>query len=63
MLTKNTFRLRDLNIQEGRNFSRFEVQRGSNVAVIGYKLAQALYGDIPMPVGTRFRLKAHNLKL
>jgi putative ABC transport system permease protein len=44
--------IKGLNIQDGRNFSRFEVQRGSKVAVIGYKLAVSLYGQNPMPVGT-----------
>jgi putative ABC transport system permease protein len=55
--------IKGLNIQEGRNFSRFEVQRGSNVAVIGYKLAQALYGDIPMPVGTSISFKGTQFKV
>ncbi len=39
--------IKGLNILEGRNFSRFEIQYGSKVGVIGYKLAEALFGENP----------------
>ena len=55
--------IKGLNIQEGRNFSRFEVQRGSNVAVIGYKLAVSLYGQNPVPVGTTISFKGTQFKV
>jgi putative ABC transport system permease protein len=44
--------IKGLNIEQGRNFSRFEIQNGGKVAVLGYKLAQTLYGDNPNPIGT-----------
>ncbi|MBK7651009.1 MAG: ABC transporter permease [Flammeovirgaceae bacterium] len=55
--------IKGLNIQEGRNFSSFEVQRGSNVAVIGYKLAVSLYGQNPVPVGTTISFKGTQFKV
>lgn len=44
--------IKGLNIEKGRNFSRFEIQNGGKVAVLGYKLAVTLYGENPNPVGT-----------
>jgi len=44
--------IKGLNIEQGRNFSKFEIQNGGKVAVLGWKLAQTLYGDNPNPVGT-----------
>jgi putative ABC transport system permease protein len=44
--------IKGLNIEQGRNFSRFEIQNGGKVAVLGYKLAETLYGQNPNPVGT-----------
>jgi putative ABC transport system permease protein len=55
--------IKGLNIQEGRNFSRFEVQYGSKVAIIGYKLAVSLYGDNPIPVGTEISFKGTQFKV
>lgn len=55
--------IKGLNIQEGRNFSRFEIQNGSKVAVIGYKLAKALYGDEPKPVNTEISFKGVQFKV
>lgn len=55
--------IKGLNIMEGRNFSRFEIQYGSKVAVIGYKLAQALYGDDPKPVNTEISFKGTQFKV
>lgn len=55
--------IKGLNIQEGRNFSRFEIQNGSKVAIIGYKLAKALYGDNPRPVNTEISFKGTQFKV
>lgn len=44
--------IKGLNIEQGRNFSKFEIQNGGKVAVLGYKLAETLYGENPNPVGT-----------
>jgi putative ABC transport system permease protein len=44
--------IKGLNIEQGRNFSKFEIQNGGKVAVLGWKLAQTLYGDQPNPIGT-----------
>lgn len=44
--------IKGLNIEQGRNFSKFEIQNGGKVAVLGWKLAQTLYGDRPNPIGT-----------
>lgn len=44
--------IKGLNIEQGRNFSKFEIQNGGKVAVLGWKLAQTLYGDKPNPIGT-----------
>jgi putative ABC transport system permease protein len=44
--------IKGLNIEQGRNFSNFEIQNGGKVAVLGYKLAETLYGQNPNPVGT-----------
>lgn len=55
--------IKGLNIQEGRNFSKFEIQYGSKVAVIGYKLAVELYGDNPNPVNTEISFKGTQFKV
>ncbi len=44
--------IKGLNIENGRNFSRFEIQYGSKVAVIGFQLAKTLYGENKNPIGT-----------
>jgi len=55
--------IKGLNILEGRNFSRFEIQFGSKVAVIGYKLAKELYGENPNPVNTEISFKGTQFKV
>jgi len=55
--------IKGLNIQEGRNFSRYEIQYGSKVAVIGYKLAQALFGENPKPTGQEISFKGTQFKV
>lgn len=44
--------IKGLEIDKGRNFSKLEVQYGSQVAVIGYKVYSTLYGKNEDPVGT-----------
>jgi putative ABC transport system permease protein len=55
--------IKGLNIQEGRNFSKFEIQNGSKVAILGYKLAQALYGNTPKPLNTEISFKGVQFKV
>lgn len=55
--------IKGLNIAEGRNFSRFEIQYGSKVAVIGHKLAQTLYGDKKSPINTEISFKGTQFKV
>lgn len=45
------FALRGLDFQYGRGFSRIEVEYGSQVAVIGYKVFQTLFKENENPVG------------
>ncbi|QLH31712.1 MAG: ABC transporter permease [Cyclobacteriaceae bacterium] len=55
--------IKGLNLQEGRNFSKFEIQNGSKVAILGYKLAKALYGDNPKPLNTEVSVKGVQFKV
>lgn len=55
--------IKGLNILEGRNFSRFEIQYGSKVGVIGYKLAEALFGENPKPTGQEISFKGTQFKV
>ncbi len=55
--------IKGLNIQLGRNFSPFEIQYGSKVAIIGYKLAVELYGENPNPVNTEISFKGTQFKV
>ena len=55
--------IKGLNIEEGRNFSRFEIQYGSKVAIIGYKLAKTLYGENRNPVNTEISFKGNQFKV
>jgi putative ABC transport system permease protein len=55
--------IKGLNIQDGRNFSRYEIQYGSKVAVIGFKLAQALFGENPKPTGQEISFKGTQFKV
>ncbi|HEY9047270.1 MAG TPA: ABC transporter permease [Ohtaekwangia sp.] len=56
--------IKALEMQEGRNFSRLEIEHGSPVAVLGYKVYKALYDDKDKKVigsevtflGTQFRV-------
>ena len=55
--------IKGLNIAEGRNFSRFEIQYGSKAAIIGHKLAKTLYGAKKNPVGTEISFKGTQFKV
>ncbi|MCE2894858.1 MAG: ABC transporter permease [Flammeovirgaceae bacterium] len=55
--------IKGLNIENGRNFSRFEIQYGSKVAVIGFQLAKTLYGENKNPVGTEISFKGTQFKV
>ncbi len=55
--------IKGLNIENGRNFSRFEIQYGSKVAVIGFQLAKTLYGENKNPIGTEISYKGTQFKV
>jgi len=55
--------IKGLNIGGGRNFSRFEIQYGSKVAVIGFQLAKTLYGENKNPIGTEISFKGTQFKV
>ncbi|NOS57244.1 MAG: FtsX-like permease family protein [Cyclobacteriaceae bacterium] len=55
--------IKGLNIANGRNFSRFEIQYGSKVAVIGFQLAKTLYGENKNPIGTEISFKGTQFKV
>lgn len=55
--------IKGLNIEQGRNFSKFEIQNGGKVAVLGYELAQTLYGDNPSPVGTEVSFRGTQFRV
>ena len=55
--------LKGLNIEKGRNFSMFEIQYGSKVAIVGFKVAKKLFEGGVDPInaeisfkGTQFRV-------
>lgn len=55
--------IKALELQDGRNFSRVEIERGSQVAVLGYKIYKTLYennekvmGSEVTFLGARFRV-------
>ena len=43
-------------LAEGREFSQMEIRGGSNVAILGYNVAQELFGD-SYPVGKKVKVK------
>ncbi len=44
--------IKGLEIEQGRNFSKLEIQYGSQVAIIGYKIFTTLYNTNDNPIGT-----------
>jgi putative ABC transport system permease protein len=55
--------IKGLNIAEGRNFSKFEIQQGSRTAILGWKLAESLYGKNPKPIGTEVSFRGNQFKI
>lgn len=55
--------IKGLNIEQGRNFSKFEIQNGGKVAILGYKLYKTLYGDNPVPIGTDVSFRGTQLRV
>ncbi len=55
--------IKGLEIESGRNYSRFEIQYGSKVAVIGSELAKSLYGENKDPIGTSISFKGTQFKV
>jgi putative ABC transport system permease protein len=55
--------IKGLNLNDGRNFARFEIQNGSKVAILGSKLAQTLYTNKKNPVGTVISFKGTQFKV
>ncbi|HCW06935.1 MAG TPA: ABC transporter, partial [Cytophagales bacterium] len=55
--------IKGLNIEEGRNFSSFEIQHGGRVAIIGNELAKTLYGENKSPVNTMVSYKGMQFKV
>ncbi|MCX2745284.1 ABC transporter permease [Mangrovivirga sp. M17] len=49
---ENYLGLRGLNIAEGRNFTSFDVERGTNTAIIGYAIKESLFEDYEQAVGS-----------
>ncbi|QCK15828.1 ABC transporter permease [Mangrovivirga cuniculi] len=49
---ENYLGLRGLNIAEGRNFTTFDVERGTNTAIIGYAIKESLFEDYEEAVGS-----------
>lgn len=43
-------------LAEGRDFSQMEIRGGSNVAILGYNVAQELFGD-SYPIGKKVKVK------
>lgn len=52
-----------LELQQGRGLSTIEVQYGSHVAVIGYKVFTALYKDTEDPINTKINYGGMQLKV
>lgn len=57
------FSINALEIERGRAFSRVEVQYGSQVAVIGYKVYTTLFEDFENPVGKEVTFMGSKFKV
>lgn len=55
--------IKGLNIEQGRNFSTFEIQQGGRVAIIGNELSETLYGKDKDPVNTIVSFKGMQFKV
>jgi len=50
-------------IEEGRYFSELESKSGSPIAVLGYDIAEGLFGNVKQAVGKEIKLLGRNLKV
>ncbi|MBS1680720.1 MAG: ABC transporter permease [Bacteroidetes bacterium] len=55
--------IKGLNIEEGRNFSAFEIKQGSRVAILGNELTETLYGKNKSPIGSVVSFKGMQFKV
>ena len=55
--------IKGLNLEEGRNFTPFEIRQGGHVAIIGNELAKTLYGEGKSPVNTVVSFKGMQFKV
>ncbi len=55
--------LKGLNLEQGRNFSPFEIRQGGHVAIVGNELAKNLYGEGKNPVNTVVSFKGMQFKV
>ncbi len=55
--------IKGLNLEEGRNFSPFEIRQGGRVAIIGADLCKTLYGENKNPVNTVVSFKGMQFKV
>ncbi len=55
--------IKGLNLDEGRNFSPFEIRQGGRVAIVGHELAKTLYGEGKNPVNTVVSFKGMQFKV
>lgn len=55
--------LKGLTISEGRNFSAFELEHGNRVAIIGSKLAESLFENKNIRLGTTLSFRGNQFKL
>ena len=55
--------IKGLNLEEGRNFSPFEIRQGGHVAIIGHELAKTLYGENKNVANTVVSFKGMQFKV
>jgi putative ABC transport system permease protein len=55
--------IKGLSLVDGRNFSKFEIQNGGKVAILGWKLAVTLYGENPKPIGTNVSFRGTQFRV
>ncbi|MFZ6001269.1 MAG: ABC transporter permease [Bacteroidota bacterium] len=55
--------LKGLNVDYGRNFSSLEIEYGSKVAIIGFKVAKSLYDDSEKAIGTEISFKGTQFRV
>lgn len=55
--------IKGLSVEEGRNFSRFEIQYGTRVAIVGSELAKTLFGSGKERINTTVSFKGNQFKV